>query len=203
MVGRLLTRIATVSLALFILVVSLIETSSIKYAFGARETANPHPTPQVDVTYALPHPGSVMPGNPLWVAKVMRDKVSLKLTLDHERRAGYELHLADKRLAMGWELWLKADTNEAIATFEKAEGYLNNAYLTLFESNDFSDSHDFLRQLAYASLKHRQVLESVLAESSDEARPMITKLLDTSKTIYKEASAKMEQLHLNPPANPF
>lgn len=202
MAVRLLTRLAAVFFALFILFASLIETSSIKYAFGARDIASPRPSPQVDVTYSLPHPGGILPGNPLWTAKALRDKVSLELTTDPVSKAQFELHLADKRLSAGLNLWHEDDSLEALSTFSKAENYLLNSYETL-SSIDTDQSREVLRQLAYSSLKHREILEEVMSDCGDEARPLVSKMLSTSKMIFDQVSARMENLHMNPPHNPF
>lgn len=202
MVVKTLTRMAAVFFALFVLVASLIETSSIKYAFGARDNSGPLASPQVNVTYALPHPGDILPGNPLWPAKALRDKVSLELTSNPLRKSEFELHLADKRLSAGWELWIQESSEEALGTFNKAENYLNTSYETLSRSEE-KDNGDQLRSLAYSSLKHREVLEKVLASCGDEARPTVSKMLDTSKMIFDKVNAQMITLHLNPPQNPF
>jgi len=202
MAFRFATRVAAVFFALFILVVSLIESSSIKYAYGARDLTNPRPSPQVIVTYELPHPGEVLPGSPLWTAKALRDKVSLELSANLIDKSRFELHLADKRLAAGQILWREDNSSEAIATFDKAENYLANSFETLSQSDD-PFNNDALRQLAYSSLKHRLVLEEVMSDCGDDARSTISKMLNTSKIVYDQVSAQMETLHMNPPANPF
>ncbi len=202
MAFRFVTRVAAVFFALFILIVSLIETSSIKYAYGARDLFNPRPSPQVTITYGLPHPGAVLPGSPLWTAKAFRDKVSLELTQNLVDKSRFELHLADKRLAAANLLWNEDNSAEAIATFDKAENYLANSYETLSRSED-PNNNDALRQLAYSSLKHREILENVMSNCGDDARPTISKMLSTSKMLYDKVRAQMENLQMNPPANPF
>ena len=202
MAFRIITRVAAVFFALFILFASLIESSSIKYAYGARDLLNPRPSPQVNVTYGLPHPGGVLPGSPLWTAKAFRDKVSLELTQNLVEKSRLELHLADKRLAAANQLWLQDNSVEAIATFAKAETYLASSYETLSQSED-PNNNDALRQLAYSSLKHREILENVMGGCGDDARPTISKMMSTSKMLYEKVSAQMENLRMNPPLNPF
>lgn len=204
MVARILARLTAIFFALIILVYSVVETSAVRYAFGARDLPTNTPSPKViNVTYDLPHPGTVYPGNPLWPAKAMRDKVSLELAQGDIARAEYSLHLADKRLAAGWNLWESHDTSESLSTLQKAEKYLEQSFELLNASHEDDQYRDLLRRMSYSSLKHREMLEHVLAECGDEARPVVTKTLDTSKDIYRKASAKMLDLGMTPPENPF
>ena len=199
---RILIRFATLFFALIVLTLSVVETSSIKYDVGAK---SPEPTATsrpVHVVYALPFPGNVYPGSPLWPMKVLRDKVNLELTSGSVSQSDVELHLADKRLAAGWEMWKSEDTEGAFAMFAKAEGYLETSFETL-KSQNFEEGSDILRQITFASLKHREILEKVLAECSDEARPMVTKFLNPSKDVYEKASKKMVELGFDAPINPF
>ncbi len=202
MAFRIISRVAAVFFALLILVASLIETSSIKYAFGARDLQDPRPSPRVNVPYSLPHPGEILPGNPFWTAKAFQDKVSLEMTSTTLEKAKFELHLSDKRLSAGWTLWQEDSSTEAISTFDKAENYLSLSYETLSQSDD-PNNNDLLRKLAYSSLKHREILENVMGDCGDDARPTVSKMLNTSKMTFDKVSSQMENLHLNPPANPF
>lgn len=203
MAARLFTRLAAVFFALLILFVSLVETSSIKYAFGARDIASPHPSPIVDVTYSLPHPGEILPGNPLWKAKALRDKISLEFAGDSTNKSKFELHLADKRLAAGWELWQEGNTSEALSTLNKAEKYLFTSYTTLMDKSNHNEDREVLRQLSYSSLKHREILEKVMSDCGDEARPLISQLLSTPKSVFENVSTEMIYLQMSAPANPF
>jgi hypothetical protein len=200
--NRTLVRGAALFFALIVLILSVLETSSVKYAFGAKPdpTAGPR---EVDVTYELPYPGTVTPGSPLWPLKALRDKVSLEMSGDLLNQANFKLHLADKRLASGIELWASGNTNEALLTLEKSEGYLLSSFDSLKGVGEQEGVHDTVRHMTYASLKHRQVLEKVLAECGDEARSMVTKLLDTPKFLYTAGSSRMVELGMTPPDNPF
>lgn len=201
--NRTLVRGAALFFALVVLILSVVETASVKYAFGAKEPDPTQEPKEVDVTYELPYPGSVIPGSPLWPLKALRDKVSLEFT-NGLAEVDFKMHLADKRLASGWEIWEAGDANEALLTFEKSEGYFLSAFDDLKKMDSNTEGiHDSVRQLTYASLKHREVLEKVLAECNDEARPMVTKLLDTPKYLYTAGSSLMSELGMTPPDNPF
>ena len=203
MATRTLVRLATALFAVVILFYSLIETSTVHYAFGAKDI-EPTASPQdIHVEYELPYPGTINPGSPFWPAKALRDRIGMEMNRDSLGRAEYELHLADKRLSAGWELWSEGHTNDALATFDRAEKYLQKAFDDISEQEDSPRYRNILRLMSYSSLKHREVLEQVMTECGDEARPMVNKTLDISKDIFVKSTAKMTDLQMSTPENPF
>ncbi len=105
---------------------------------------------------------------------------------------------------MGKKLYEQGEFNESLAVFDKSEQYLHKAleYLRGQDRLNASDT-EVLRQISLASLKHREVLEELLAVAPDEARAVIIKTLNTPKNIYKDTRVMLEQVGETAPSNPF
>ena len=93
------------------------------FATTATPTAEP-------VQYELPYPG-MLPNNPLYILKQIRDWVLDKLITDPIKKTEFYVLQGDKRLGMG--LALSASGNRVLAeqVISKGEKYMNNAVRTL------------------------------------------------------------------------
>ena len=67
------------------------------FVMGASETLIK--TPQEKVIYNLPYPG-LLPDSPLYITKVIRDKITDFLTRDNLKKAELYLLYSDKRVSM-------------------------------------------------------------------------------------------------------
>lgn len=190
--------------ALLVLFVSLFESVSVKYA-----GSNAHPQVMknhaegIDVVYGLPYGGSITPVSPLWPIKAARDRVKLSTLSTDEERSDYMLLLADKRLSLASHLWSLDDLDAAIVTFSKSEMYLRNSADMLMEKNEHAKFAGRLLVINQASLKHRQILEQILAESSDDTRPRVIEIMDNTKYVYTKTSAALTSIGVSPQPNLF
>lgn len=145
------------------------------------------------VDYYLPYPG-ILPDHFIWPVKVLRDKLWLFVTADPMRKAQLLLLFADKRVGMARELIRGGKPALGVATAEKGGRYL----LQAFEEQEMAaqkgaDTGEFLEKLAKASLKHREELENMMLLAPDDAKPMIVKVIDFSKTVYEKSSHSLNQ----------
>lgn len=151
--------------------------------------------PQID--YVMPYPGGIQPDNTLWYAKVMRDKIWYALTFDKLKKSSLNLLFSDKRLISAKELFDKKKPDLGISVLTKGEKYLETA------SQNLNDT-DFAKKLAFASLKHRQIIEEeVMPLSPEDLKPSIIKSLDYSKNTYKTARDFLNSKGETPPKSPF
>lgn len=108
------------------------------------------------IDYVLPYPG-MLPDNPLYIFKVLRDKVTTAFIADPTQRAFYFLFLSDKRLAAGEALRKKGNTGLAATTFLKSEDYFRQAVDLATKKR----SENLLAKLLVAGAKHSEVLIKV------------------------------------------
>lgn len=145
----------------------------------AQEDTNmvPSPTPQVQntVEYELPYPG-LLPDNPLYFLKVIRDRVVSFLISDPKKKAEFNLLQADKRLNAGLYLFNSAKSgtvqnptkenekkiNLAISTISKAENYFFEAILEINKAKTQGiDITNLAGRLLTSSEKHQEIIISL------------------------------------------
>lgn len=129
----------------------------------------PSPKPQ-EISYILPYPG-ILPDNPLYPLKMVRDRLLFILTRDPVRRVNLEIHLGDKRLAMGKVLWDRQMYDLGNVTIAKGEVYLLTAtksYETLNKTK--SAPPGLIEKLETACNKHEQVIEALIDSTSNETK---------------------------------
>jgi len=136
-------------------------------------------TPAAYINYDLAFPG-MLPDNKLYKLKVLRDKITLGLITDPKKKVEYLLLQTDKgilaaamlvdkkEIALAKETALKAENNITLATYE----------LWRFTKKIDSDLYDKLRT---ASLKHQEVLSSLLNRISKEDAKSFKTVIEFSK----------------------
>lgn len=174
------------SFAFFILAVSIIKTASVKYVFSQAPSPPPEDFEMVDIEYVLPEP-PITPENLFWALHAVID-----MTDTNPQKLLYN---ADIRLVAGARMFEKGKVEESVLVLEKAEQYLKLS----FEAAGPED----LYQIALASLKHRQVLETILVRIPEDGRAVITRILDTPKTTYENSASKLLGAGLAVPEYPF
>lgn len=120
------------------------------------------PTP-ISINYTLPYPG-ILPGNPLYVLKVIRDRIILFLISDPLKKAEFDVLLADKRLSAGMYLFAKdpSKTADISSVISKGNNYLydalNEVNLAIKQGNQGST---VLNKIKSSTEKHIQVLQDL------------------------------------------
>ncbi len=191
--------LTTLLISLVILSVSVLRCATPRIAYSPivlSEKVESNVTMTVD--YLLAYPGKIGPDNTLWYGKVMRDKVWYFFTFNKDKKLELNLLFADKRLSSSLELFKNNKPDLGLSTLTKAEKYLEMAV----PSN--ADNAEYLKKLALASLKHREVIETqILPLSPEDIAPRVNKINDYPKETYKKARDLMYSKGLIPPENVF
>ena len=193
-------------LAFAILVISLLKSATVRYAFGA---ATPTPSASVEtksfqVDYFLPYPGKILPDSPLWSLKAVRDFLWYRLTVDPLKRAEIALLFSDKRIGASQTLFENKNSDLGVTTLTKSEKYLETAFQNEEEARKRGvDTSSFLIKYSLASLKHRQVIDQILEMAPEGARPSIIKTQDYSKNAYKFSRDVLNSKGVPVPKSPF
>lgn len=159
----------------FLLIALLILTLFPVPAFGQTATEAATPTPKVD--YQLPYPG-LLPGNPFYVLKTIRDRIISLLIADPLKKAEFNLLQADKRLSTA--IALVKEKKEALAesTISKGENYFEEGVVQLSEARKQGiNTDDLTRRYKLAAAKHIEVLQSLEKSVKKEHQPLFTALL--------------------------
>ncbi|MBI3380181.1 hypothetical protein HY029_05490 [Candidatus Gottesmanbacteria bacterium] len=128
------------------------------------------PTPVTLVEYGLPYPG-ILPDHPLYIFKVLRDKILIFFTRDPIRKVNLDLLFADKRLAMSQLLWEKENSDLSISTIIKAEKYLLSVSVGLSSLKKQNNLPPGLSDKAeLATKKHEEVITKLISNVSDDAK---------------------------------
>lgn len=156
----------------------------------AKPTPTPTPTPVAvtvqKIDYTLPYPG-ILPDNPLYFLKQLRDFILNQLIVDPMRKAEFYILQGDKRLGMG--VMLVDQKKDALAeeTISKGEKYLNNAVteLTQLKSNG-KDISTVVDRLEKSITKHMEVIESLLTKIGDSQKAGLQGSLDLLRKLQED-----------------
>lgn len=115
--------------------------------------------------YQLPYSG-ILPDNPLYVLKTIRDRLIGFLISDPVKKAEFNLLQADKRLNASVQLIKKRKGKESLAesTASKAEAYFAQAVASTKEAKQQGmEVSGFAGRLLLAAAHHRKVLNESAA----------------------------------------
>ncbi len=205
MLRRLTILSPVVVFATIILLASIFRSASVKYSFHlppSSETIITVNTPKID--YSLPSVGAVGPKHPLWPLEVGRDKIWLFINRDYLRKAEIALLLADKRLSYADHLMGEGNVEFSMSVARKSEMYLEESckYLEKAEEHG-ANVLDFTEKLSLASLKHREVLETMLTHAPEDAKPILIQILNISKGVYEKTTHLLNKYQRSLYTNPF
>ena len=148
------------------------------------------------VNYELAYPG-MLPDNPFYFLKVIRDGIVKLLINDPLKKAEFSLLNAEKRMYAGKMLIQKGEQPLALTTIEKSNNYLDDAGIAvkdaLNKNPKNTDIKLFLEKFKMVSLKNREVL-------SDMEQSIDGKYLDRYKWEEKrveDSEKNVEQLLQN------
>lgn len=110
------------------------------------------------IQYEIPYPG-LLPDNPLYYLKVIRDNILKFLISDPLKKTEFSLLQADKRLGAGKLLLDKGKTELSITTLSKSGNYFDDAISNIQKAKkEGEDTNAMLDQLLKASQKHQEIL---------------------------------------------
>jgi hypothetical protein len=122
------------------------------------------------VQYDLPYSG-ILPDNPLYFLKALRDNVLNLLITDPLQKANYDLLMADKRIGAADMLLTKGKVDLAITTLSKSGNYFYLAIQQVGNAEKQGENTDeILAKLLTASLKHQQVIFKMEEKTTGDAR---------------------------------
>jgi len=138
-----------------------------------------------EVDYYLAYPG-ILPDQPLYMLKMVRDRVKLWLTRNPADKAGLMLLYADKRVGAALVLAQGGKSSLAVETAQKAEKYLQAAVGEAEKAGD----EELLVVMGKAALKHEQVVEGVYDSVSEGSRDGAAQAVDTVKLVVADLNSK-------------
>jgi len=151
----------------------------------AQETAPASPAPS-PVDYALPYPG-ILPDNPLFFLKRLRDLILIQLISNPVRKAEFHQLLADKYHSMGEVLLEKGKAEIAISTFTKGTQFDADTrkYLSQIPAENMAQLNQLTDRFSQSLTKHIEVLtrsqEKFSGENLTTLQTSITSLTELQK----------------------
>lgn len=138
----------------------------------AKETATvPSESEASKVNYELPYPG-LLPDNPLYILRVIRDRIVSFLISDSRKKAEFNLLQADKRLNAGIYLFNKNKIADAISVISKSENYFGEAIQKTKEAiQEGIEMGDLISKLDNSSKKHQEVLRELKEKAPKNLKP--------------------------------
>jgi len=144
----------------------------------------------LNVQYNLPYTG-ILPDNPLYFLKALRDNFLNIFITDPIQKANYDLLMADKRVGAASALIDKGEVDLAITTLSKSGNYF---YLAVQQAasakKQGENTGEILTKLLAASLKHQQVIFQMEEKTKGDARLV----LQVSQKRAEDLQKSVEQL---------
>ena len=144
-------------------------------------------TPQEKVVYNLPYPG-LLPDSPLYLTKIVRDRITDFLTRDNLKKAELYLLYSDKRAAMSLVLARKGKNQLAIDTFTKGEKYflkIPNLLKSAKKQGGQAPSN-FFETLKLSNAKHKELIEELIKILPQGLNQSLTQLSNLNQQIKRE-----------------
>lgn len=160
------------------------------FVLGASETLVK--TPQEKVIYNLPYPG-LLPDSPLYLTKIIRDRINDFLTRDNLKKAELYLLNSDKRASMSMALALKGKNKLAIDTFIKGEKYFIKIpnLLRAAKKQGTQAPSSFIETLKLSNAKHKEMIEELIKILPQGLNEPLTQLSDLNQQIKTEIDSPL------------
>lgn len=147
----------------------------------------------VRVEYYLPYPG-ILPDNPLYKIKALRDRVLLMVTFDEVKKAERELLYADKRIGAAQVLAEGGKMGLGISTATKAEKYLESAVNRAVKlSGGGRDVKSLFLTLTKAAAQHREILEVISDKSGGVEKEVLGRTLEQVGSLQEKLVQAMTE----------
>lgn len=159
---------------------------NVTVTFAQTPTINlsPTSTQPAPVKYTLPYPG-MLPDNPLYKMKVLRDKITIKLMSEPQKKIDFYLLQTDKQMAMVPLLVDKKSIDLAKKTALKAEN--NFTELTfVYKIYSLKPDNKAMNKFKTAALKHQEVLKNAMLKVEPEDKKTFQQVINFSKTNVEE-----------------
>lgn len=151
------------NLSRFIIVLFIILTIPAFGYFVMESSGQTVDTQDEKVIYNLPYPG-ILSDNPLYLVKIVRDRITEFLTRESLKKAQLYLLYSDKRIAMALSLAHKGKNSQAIAAASKGEKYFLKIAPILKDAKKQGNTppSSFVETLKLSNAKHKEVIAELL-----------------------------------------
>jgi len=153
------------------------------------QSISPTTSPTPSFEYSLPYPG-ILPGNPLYSVKAIRDKFTEFLISAPDKKAKFELLQADKRLAASIDLFDQGKDSLGESTLSKSQNYLDNSLNQIViakKSNKFVG--DISSKAKSSSEKQVEVASNLIKTKNGETASKLQDDLKRAQDLQKKAEA--------------
>lgn len=147
------------------------------------------PTAIFGSEYKLEWPG-ILPDNPLYKVKVLRNKIIYKLIYSPIKRVEFDLLMANKTLYASQLLFNKGEIDLAKETALKGENYMSllvsDNVVVLSKKQHIPEVLD--RKIKSAFIAHRKLLDDLISKSTGEDKKIFTQVqyfLKVNKEAYE------------------
>lgn len=152
----------------FITIPAFAQTIDGEGSESADLTVTPSPS-----EYVLPYPG-MLPDNPLYFIKEIRDSIISFLIADPLKKADFDLLQSDKSLQNGVALLGKKKNDLAFKQFSLEESYFSQAVSESEKAQkQKEDDKDILQKLSQAGEKHKEVLDNTIKNLSGDDKKIL------------------------------
>ncbi len=152
---------------------------------------NATPSSVINVDYPLPYPG-ILPDNPLYFMKALRDKAVSFFISDPLKKAEFDLLMADVRLNAAQYLFAKGENKYSLAetTISKGENYFYDSLVKISDAKKQGmPVDDFVSKLIIAAQKHQQVVLELTSKTSGSVKD---RLIEDEKRIQAFENRSMQ-----------
>ena len=152
------------------------------------ENITPSPTQAPkEIEYTLPYPG-ILPNNPLFIAKTIRDRLQEVFTLNPLRKAEFYLLQADKKLSSSLILFGLGKEDMAEKMLSKSQDYLEKAIDGEETAKNSSESLlELSGKIKQSSKKQSELINGLYEKSKAEIKLKLKEDLEQSKILQKRA----------------
>lgn len=139
------------------------------------------------VIYDLPYAG-ILPDNPLYLLKEIRDTVTTFLTRDQMKKAEMLLLSSDKKINMALQLSAKGKSKLMIETLTAAEKQSTRIPALLKESKKqgVAAGEGFIYRLKLSNVKHREVEENLIKDMAQGQEQDMNSVLELNNQVKKQ-----------------
>lgn len=159
-----------------------------KDIYSASEAAVSTPT-TTPVDYQLAYHG-LLPDNPLYFLKVIRDRLIDFLIADPLKKAEFYLLQADKHATSGVALFVKGKQQLAESTISKGENYFELGIVKLSEAQKQGTDIKNLSQRYGVSLqKHKELVLGLISQSGGDVKKKLEHALTRLEKFEKQVTS--------------
>lgn len=141
--------------------------SPASYIFAQESTQSTLSAKPEPVKYNLPYAG-ILPDNPLYSLKVLRDQIVKILIADPYKKAEFNLLNADKRLSAAYVLLDRGKDELVVTTLSKSNNYFHEAINQLRAAGRAGKDTKGLIEKFKASLKKHQEIAAIIQDKVDK-----------------------------------